>query len=236
MTQTNKICNLKANSHAKMFNTKYVVVGLLLLILPFFSTAHEVVVEIDDLSTSNIIKVYLIEGFKHIIPLGFDHILFIVGLFLLTPKLKPLLYQASVFTIAHTITLGLTTLQVIKPQSNIVEPVIAISIAFIAIENIVASKLNKWRLLVVFIFGLIHGMGFASALDDVGLPKNNFYTALFTFNLGVELAQVAIILFAYYTVGKWFYSKKWYKQFVVTPISLLIAAIAIYWTIERIFF
>jgi hydrogenase/urease accessory protein HupE len=180
--------------------------------------------------------VYLKLGFEHILPVGLDHILFIVGLFLLSPKLKPLLAQITCFTIAHSITLALSMYNIFSLPSNIIEPVIALSIIFIAIENILTTKLHSWRLIIVFLFGLVHGMGFAGALKELGLPKTQFLNALITFNLGVELGQITAVLICFLLVGLWFKSTKWYHKRIVIPASALIGIIALYWTIERTFF
>jgi len=188
------------------------------------------------LSKTEVAGIYLQLGFTHILPLGLDHILFVLSLFLLNPKLKPILWQATAFTVAHTITLGLAMYKVIKPPTNIVEPVIALSIMYVALENIFSTKLKASRIGIVFLFGLIHGMGFASALTELGLPQNAYFSSLIMFNLGVELGQISVILVAYFLIGKIFGNKPYYRKRVVIPLSILIAAIAAYWTVERIFF
>ncbi len=180
--------------------------------------------------------IYLKLGFEHILPLGLDHILFVVGLFLLSPKLKPLLAQITCFTVAHSITLALSMYGIISLPSYIVEPVIALSIIFIAVENILSSKLHSWRLVIVFLFGLVHGMGFAGVLKELGLPKTQFLNALITFNVGVELGQITVVLICFLLVGLWFKSHKWYHKRIVIPASAMIGIVALYWTIERIFF
>jgi hypothetical protein len=177
---------------------------------------------------------YLSLGFTHILPHGFDHVLFVVGLFLLSPKLKPLLAQVTAFTVAHSITLGLSLYNVVRLPSNIVEPLIAFSIAFIAIENLCTTKLKPWRPIVVFGFGLVHGLGFAGVLQDVGLPRSQFATALISFNVGVELGQVAVLAIAFALVGL-FRTRTWYRGVIAMPASFAIAAIAVVWTIQRIY-
>lgn len=170
-------------------------------------------------------------GFTHIIPEGTDHILFVLGLFLLSPKIKPLLAQVTAFTVAHSITLGLAMYGIVNLPPRFVEPVIALSIAFVAIENLYTSQLKPWRPLVVFGFGLVHGMGFASALGT--LPRGSFLPALVSFNVGVELGQLSVIAAAFLVVG-WFRSRTWYRPTVVIPASVAIAAMGIYWAIDRI--
>jgi hydrogenase/urease accessory protein HupE len=183
---------------------------------------------------TQVISTYLVLGFEHILPRGLDHILFILGIFLLSTHMRPLLWQVTMFTIAHTITLGLSMRGVISLPPNVVEPLIALSIAWIGVENMFAHSLHKSRLVIVFIFGLLHGMGFASVLADFGMPANAFMTALISFNIGVELGQLAVILLAFLAVGFWFGNKHWYRPVIVVPCSLLIAVTGLYWTWDRI--
>lgn len=199
-------------------------------------SAHDLTAQLEKEPAGNVILFYLTLGFEHILPLGIDHILFIVGLFLLSPSVNNVIWQATAFTVAHSITLILTMNEVIAPDTSVVEPIIALSIAFIAVENMLATGLKPWRLLVVFLFGLIHGMGFAGALSEYGLPQNLYYTSLISFNIGVELGQIAVIFLAWLFIGKWFRNKMWYRSRVVVPLSCCIAAIAMYWSIERTFF
>lgn len=206
---------------------------LILLLIPGIISAHPID-DLDKLSTADVGWVYLQLGFTHILPFGLDHILFVLGLFLLSPKLKPLLWQISAFTVAHSITLSLAMFNVVNIPSNIVEPVIALSIVFIAVENIATKNLKPWRIAIIFLFGLIHGLGFAGVLKELGLPQNQFVTALITFNVGVELGQITVVLVAFILVGFWFRSKNWYRERVTIPGSVLIAIIASYWTVQRI--
>ena len=177
---------------------------------------------------------YLNFGFEHILPKGLDHILFVLALFLLSIKFSYLLWQITAFTIAHSITLGLSIYGYVSLSSAVVEPLIALSIVFVAFENLMTSQLNPWRPIVVFIFGLLHGLGFAGVLSELGLPRGDFLTALVTFNVGVELGQLTVIGSAYLFLG-WFISKTWYRKLVIIPASLVIAITGAYWTIERIF-
>jgi hypothetical protein len=216
---------------------KYKFFGFILLsfLLCQNAMAHDADALVN-LSKTEVASIYLQLGFMHIIPLGLDHILFVLSLFLLNPKLKPILIQASAFTIAHTITLGLAMYNIIKPPANIVEPVIALSILYVALENIFSNKLRASRIGIVFIFGLIHGMGFASVLTELGLPKNAYFSSLIMFNIGVELGQIAVIAVAYFLIGKLFSQKSYYKKYIVIPLSIITASIALYWVVERIFF
>ena len=174
---------------------QYVRMISFLLIISFISQplfAHDVVGELEKLSKTEAAALYLKLGFMHILPLGFDHILFVLSLFLLSPKLKPVLWQATAFTVAHSITLGLAM--------------------------------------------FVHGLGFANALGELGLPKNSYLTSLVMFNVGVELGQLAVILSAFFLFGKWFGKKSYYRKAIVIPLSVLITLMAGYWTVERIFF
>jgi hydrogenase/urease accessory protein HupE len=188
---------------------------------------------IDRLATA---RRYLALGFTHIVPNGLDHMLFVLGIYLLSGRARSVLWQVSAFTIAHSITLGLSLYGVIAAPPRIVEPMIAVSIAYVAIENIFQSELKSWRVALVFAFGLLHGLGFAGALRDLGLPRSEFLTALLTFNLGVETGQLAVIGAAFLLVGWHCAHRTWYRARIVVPASALIACVAVYWTIERLRF
>ena len=181
-----------------------------------------------------IIWQYLQLGFLHIIPEGLDHILFVLGIFLLTTKLRPILIQVTAFTVAHSITLGLTMYGIVSLSPRIVEPMISLSIVYVAVENIVTATLTPWRPALVFAFGLLHGMGFADVLRELGLPRNEFIPALVSFNVGIELAQLTVIAAAYVAVAMRWRDKPWYRARIVIPGSALIAAIGLLWTVQRI--
>ena len=185
-------------------------------------------------SITSVIGTYMVAGFEHILPMGTDHILFILGIFLLSTRMRPLLWQVTMFTVAHTITLGLSTAGILDLPDTIVEPLIALSIAYIGFENVFASTLHASRLFIVFGFGLLHGMGFASVLADFGMPDDAFMTALISFNIGVEIGQLAVIALAYLAVGLWFSRKPWYRSLIIIPASLAIAMIGLYWTWDRV--
>ena len=178
---------------------------------------------------------YLRLGFTHILPKGLDHIVFVLGLVLLSRAWRPLLAQITAFTVAHTITLAMTLYGVIGLSPAIVEPLIALSIVYVAVENLFTRTLKPWRVLLVFGFGLLHGMGFAGVLQSLGLPPGNVPAALLSFNIGVELGQLAVVLLAL-SVIVWFRDKDVYRRYVVIPVSLGIAAAGAYWTIERVVF
>ena len=125
-----------------------------------------------------VMRQYLELGYTHILPRGVDHILFVLGVFLLSRRWKPILMQVTAFTLAHTITLGLTIYGIVSLRPAIVEPLIALSIVYVAVENLFTSRLTPWRVALVFGFGLIHGMGFAGVLSQLGLPRAQFLPAL----------------------------------------------------------
>jgi hypothetical protein len=180
-----------------------------------------------------VFREYVGLGYTHILPKGLDHILFVLGLFLLSVKLRPILMQVTTFTVAHSITLALTMYGIVSLPARIVEPLIALSIAYVAIENLVTNELKPWRLALVFGFGLLHGMGFAGVLADLGLPRGDFLTALLSFNVGVEAGQLSVIAFAA-AIFAWYRHREWYHRLVVRPASIAIAVVGVYWTVTRV--
>jgi hypothetical protein len=190
--------------------------------------------DIVPMTRRQVVATYLKLGFTHILPKGADHILFVLGIFLLSIHLKPILMQVTAFTVAHTITLALTIYGVVSLSPRIVEPLIALSIVYVAVENIVTPKLSPWRVALVFGFGLLHGMGFAGVLSQLGLPRSEFLPALLCFNLGVELGQLAVIAGAFLLIGLAFRDKPWYRRRIVIPGSVAIAAVGLYWFVERV--
>ena len=185
-------------------------------------------------TTLDVLRQYLVLGFTHIVPKGLDHILFVLGLFLLSVRTKPLLLQVTAFTVAHSLTLALSIYGVISLPAAIVEPLIAVSIAYVAIENLLTREYRTRRLLIVFGFGLLHGLGFAGVLTALGLPREQLSSALFSFNVGVELGQLAVILAAMLGLGVWFSHKPWYRSRITVPASVAIALMGLYWTVARL--
>ena len=175
---------------------------------------------------------YLRLGFVHILPRGMDHILFVLGLFLLGARLRPLVWQVSAFTVAHAATLSLAIFDVVSLPARVVEPLIALSIVYVAVENVLTDRLTPWRPATVFLFGLLHGLGFAGVLRELGLPAEERWLGLLTFNAGIELGQLAVIGIALAAVG-WCRSRPWYRRRVAIPASAVIAAVGLLWTLER---
>jgi HupE / UreJ protein len=209
---------------------------LLIILSPVIVFGHAINFALERKADSQVVWFYLKLGIWHIIPLGADHILFVSSLCLLSTRIKTILWQATAFTVAHSVTLALSMKGILVAPGAVVEPVIALSIVFVAIENILLSELKPWRIAIVFLFGLIHGLGFASALNEIGLPRNKFYTSILAFNAGVEIGQVIVILCVFSLIIIPFGQKKGYRKFVVYPASILIAAIASCWFVKRLSF
>ena len=184
-------------------------------------------------SRAGVFSNYIQVGFTHIIPKGIDHILFVLGLIFFSQKIYALLFQISLFTLAHTITLGLNSLKIINLPIALVEPLIALSIVYIAIENILKSEGLKYRSITIFIFGLLHGLGFASVLNTFGLPENHFLLALTGFNLGVELGQITVVILVYLILKLLFKTKEQFRNYITIPGSLIIGVFGIWWSLER---
>ena len=176
-------------------------------------------------------------GIDHIVPGGTDHILFVLALFLAAKSFRNLVLQISVFTVAHTVTLGLTAAGVIEPPDSIVEPLIALSIAVVAIETLFQMDKQKWRLAIIFGFGLFHGMGFAGFVREIGLPPEQFWPSLIGFNVGVEIGQLSVILAAAILCWpiKKLISQLSYRNAVIIPGSIIIGVIGFWWFIARSF-
>ncbi|MEP7109852.1 MAG: HupE/UreJ family protein [Ferruginibacter sp.] len=201
-----------------------------------FLFAHSINYALQDAPVNEVVWFYTKLGFHHIIPNGIDHILFVIGLCLLSTKIKTIFWQATAFTVAHSITLALSMKNIIVAPGAVVEPIIALSIVFVAIENLLLTELKPWRILVVFLFGLIHGMGFASALNEIGLPAGKFYTSVLAFNAGVELGQIAVITAMFACIIIPLRNRTWYRAGIVYTFSAFIALVASWWTIQRVFF
>ncbi len=173
-------------------------------------------------------------GFEHILPLGVDHVLFVLGLALLSPRATTLVAQVSAFTVAHTASLALSTYGVVRLPSRMVEPLIALSIVYVAVENLLTERLRPWRIALVFAFGLLHGLGFAGALEALGLPEGDRLLALVSFNAGVELGQLAVVLPAWGLLA--LAARNGIPRvLMVRPLSVLIGAAGLYWAIIRAF-
>ena len=196
-------------------------------------------VELDrsPLSTAGL---YLSIGVRHILPGGLDHILFVLAIFLASIRLRALLLQVSAFTVAHTVTLAMAASGLITPSPAVVEPLIAVTIGFVAVENLIFKDMTRWRPAIVFGFGLIHGMGFAGFFGELGLPPGQFWSALIGFNLGVEVGQLLVLIAA---AGLGLLLRRWlndadgtrqYRRYAVLPGSALIGLCGFWWAVERL--
>ena len=177
---------------------------------------------------------YVKIGFVHIVPKGLDHILFVLGLFFYAARWRPLLGQVTLFTLAHTTTLMLASTGHIVVSPNLVEPLIAASIIYVAFENLRSERLHAGRLVVIFAFGLLHGLGFASVLDDIGLADDQFMVSLISFNIGVELGQLAVLIPAFLVFGVAARNAVWYRRLIAAPASALIGAIGLWMLTTRL--
>jgi hypothetical protein len=221
----------------KFYNTillRSFLLLLLLLTIVTYANAHTINYALEKVPAKDVVLFYLKLGFQHIIPQGLDHILFVVGLCLLSNKVKVILWQATAFTVAHSITLAMSMKNIVVAPGAVIEPIIALSILFVAVENLILKELKPWRIILVFLFGLVHGLGFASSLNEIGLPRNQFLPSILSFNLGVELGQVAIILAVFSLLVLPFQKRIDYRKWIVAPVSILIAIVSLYWTVQRV--
>lgn len=196
--------------------------------------------EVADRPWTETFGLYVQIGIGHILPGGLDHILFVLALVVSTTGLKRLALQISAFTAAHTVTLGLAALGVVAPPAYVVEPLIAATIAFVALEAVWFREPPPWRVAMIFVFGLVHGLGFAGFFGALGLPENQFIAGLIGFNVGVELGQLSVALSALVllvfatrlTGGSW--GREGTPRLIALPVALIIGAIGLYWTVDRI--
>ncbi|MAN24183.1 MAG: hypothetical protein CME10_07950 [Gemmatimonadetes bacterium] len=170
-------------------------------------------------------------GIEHIF-IGYDHIMFLLALIIVGGRLRDMVKIVSAFTVAHSITLCLAALEIVSLPGKWIEAAIALSIAYVAVENLFLKQLTH-RWLLTFGFGLIHGFGFANVLRELGLPAKGLAVSLFSFNVGVELGQVAIVGIVF-PVIVWL-SHQVYQRRVVDGLSLFILLFGLGWLIERIF-
>ena len=179
---------------------------------------------------------FLDYGYRHVIPEGWDHVLFIAALCCLRFAWRPLLTQSLVFTLGHTLTLGLSisgVLPTLAPATmSWVEVVIAATIVYVAVENLITKKIKAHRLLTIFLFGLIHGLGFAAVLGDSIRASGSISMPLIAANLGVELGQVTVI--SAMLIGLYWARNKVYLPKLLKGVSLAIALVGSYWLIERL--
>ncbi len=186
-------------------------------------------------SVGAVIRQFVFEGIHHIF-LGPDHILFIVGLLFLGGSLKQLLKIVTAFTIAHSITLALATLQIVNPSPRLIEPAIALSIVFVGIHSLTYKGKGDPRLLFAFCFGFIHGFGFANALREMHLPRYALGWSLFSFNVGVEIGQMCIVLSVAPLLALIRRRDPVVARRVVMTGSTCVILAGAFWFVQRVFF
>jgi hydrogenase/urease accessory protein HupE len=175
---------------------------------------------------------YLVLGVEHIW-FGIDHVVFLLGLVLVAARLRDVVAMATAFTVAHSLTLALAVLGIVAPSGAFIEPVIALSVAYVGIENLRgADPKTRWR--VTAAFGLVHGFGFAGALAEVGLPGDRVPLALLSFNVGVELGQLAILAVVVPLLVR-LRARAWFRERAVPGLSGLIVLVGLAWFVERVF-
>lgn len=185
-------------------------------------------------TASAVVPEYFAIGFTHILPYGADHMLFLLALFFLNRNFGDLLLQLTLFTLAHSLTLGLSLYGFVSAPDIVVEVAIALSITFVAVENLFRERrLSPWRPWIVFASGLIHGLGFAHSFGETPGGKGDFLVALFSFNMGIEVGQIVVVGIAYALVAAW-WKRDFYRKAIARPASCLIAFSGIYWAVERV--
>lgn len=175
-------------------------------------------------------RTFLVLGVEHILT-GYDHLLFLLGLLVAGRGVRELVAIVTSFTIAHSLTLGAATFGLVNPPARIVEAIIALSIAYVGVENLLAEQpRGRWKL--AFTFGLVHGFGFANVLREMALPREGLASSLFTFNLGVELGQVAVILIVWPAL-RWT-QRSAYARPVTQWVSAVVTACGLFWFVQRV--
>lgn len=184
-------------------------------------------------AASSVIPAYVADGFRHILPHGPDHILFILGLFFVGRNPAVLLFEMTLFTLAHSLTLGLSIFGFVSLPTAFVEVMIALSITLVALENLWAEdRARLWRPWIVFSCGLIHGLGFAHSFAGHTIAHEDFLTALFSFNVGIECGQLAVIGIAFGVTCLW-RNRGWYGKTIARPTCLAIASAGLYLALQR---
>jgi hydrogenase/urease accessory protein HupE len=190
----------------------------------------------DERGMGEIAWAYLVLGFEHILS-GIDHLLFVIGLLFLVGFQRKLIWTITAFTVAHSLTLASAALGWLTLRSAPVEACIAVSIVLVATEALRKTSQpetlsRRWPAVVAFLFGLVHGLGFAGALQDIGLPQNHLAVALLTFNVGVELGQLATVAAAWALT--WLATRQAWASRLRTPILYVIGTMAAYWSWMRV--
>ena len=182
-----------------------------------------------------VMKTFIPSGIHHIM-IGPDHILFLVGLLLLGGSWVALLKIVTAFTVGHSVTLSLAALNVVTPPASVIEPAIALSIVFVGADNLVRGDGRDLRMWVALVFGLVHGFGFANVLREFGLPREALGWSLFSFNVGVEIGQLAIVLLVTAGLSAIRQRSATLRQRVAFAGSIVVIGAGTYWFVQRVFF
>jgi hydrogenase/urease accessory protein HupE len=182
-----------------------------------------------------VMKTFIPSGIHHIM-IGRDHILFLVGLLLLGGSWVALLKIVTAFTVGHSVTLSLAALNVVTPPASVIEPAIALSIVFVGADNLVRGDGRDLRMWVALVFGLVHGFGFANVLREFGLPREALGWSLFSFNVGVEIGQLAVVLVVMAALSAIRRRSVTLRQRVAFAGSIVVIAAGTYWFVQRVFF
>jgi len=182
-----------------------------------------------------VLRRFIPEGIRHILN-GPDHILFLVGLLLLGGKPRQLLLVVTSFTLAHSITLSMAALNIVVPPAGIVEPAIALSIIYVGCDNLLVRKGRDVRAWIAFVFGFIHGFGFAAVLREMDLPRRALGWSLFSFNFGVEIGQIMIVLIVGSVLAAIRLRSERAGQVIAVAGSIAVIAAGSFWFVQRVFF
>jgi len=182
-----------------------------------------------------VMQTFIPAGIHHIL-IGPDHILFLIGLLLLGGTWGALIKIVTAFTVGHSITLSLAALSIVMPPPRIIEPAIALSIVFVGTDNLVRGSGRDLRAWAALVFGLVHGFGFANVLREFGLPAEALGWSLFSFNFGVEIGQLAVVVLVAASLGLIRRHSTVAGSRVAWAGSIVVIAAGAYWFVERVFF
>jgi hydrogenase/urease accessory protein HupE len=182
-----------------------------------------------------VIRKFVPAGAHHIL-IGPDHLLFLVGLLLLGGTVRKLLVVVTSFTVAHSITLSLAALNLVTPPARLIEPAIALSIVYVGADNILAKGGRDVRGWIAFTFGFIHGFGFANVLREMDLPRRALGWSLFSFNIGVEIGQLFVVVLVATAFSMLRQRSEWSRRHLALAGSIVVIAAGAYWFVQRVFF
>jgi hydrogenase/urease accessory protein HupE len=185
--------------------------------------------------TLAVLRKFIPSGVHHIL-IGPDHLLFLVGLLLLGGSMRQLLLVVTAFTAGHSVTLSLAALNILTPPPHIIEPAIALSIVYVGADNLMAQGGRDVRAWIALAFGFIHGFGFANVLREMGLPSRALGWSLFSFNIGVEIGQVMVVVLVASTFAFLRSRSQWAQRHLAAAGSIVVIIAGAYWFVERVFF